>query len=70
MKKNAIGHVMMRKESAASFLRRSYILPKLLCLLSALVIWLLIVNLTPADKTVENGLPAQQLEVTTEAPGN
>ena len=49
MKKNAVGHMMMPKESAASFLRRSHILPKLLCLLVAIVIWLCIVNLLPAD---------------------
>ena len=49
MKKNAIGHMMLPKESAASWLRRSHLLPKLLCLLSAIVIWLVLVNLLPTE---------------------
>ncbi len=62
MKKNAIGHMTVPKESAASFLRRSHILPKLLCLLSAILIWLLIVNLVPADKQNDESLSMYQLQ--------
>ena len=62
MKKNAIGHMMMRKESAVSFLRRLHVLPKLLCLLSAVIIWLLIVNLMPSSAQPENERQVDQLQ--------
>ena len=62
MKKNAIGHMMLPKESATSFLRRGHILPKLLCLLSAIVIWLLIVNLMPTDQPSNNDQSIYQLQ--------
>ena len=62
MKKNPVGHMMTRKENAASFLRRSYILPKLLCLLSAVVIWLVIVNLIPTNEHTKTDQPVEQLQ--------
>ena len=62
MKKNAVGHMMLPKENATSFLRRSHILPKLLCLLSAIVIWLLIVNLAPTDHRNDNNPSIYQLQ--------
>lgn len=63
MKKNAIGHMMLPKESAASWLRRSHLLPKLLCLLSAIVIWLVIVNLLPTEPHDTNQPSTVQLQV-------
>ena len=45
MKKNVVGHMATPKESALSRFRQLNILPRLLCLLLALVIWLIIVNL-------------------------
>ena len=68
MKKNAVGHMMMPKESAASFLRRSHIRPKLLCLLVAIVIWLCIVNLLPADVRGDQEQPSDQLQDVLRAP--
>ncbi len=52
MKKNIVGHMMKPKESAGSFFRSLNILPRLICLLLALAIWLLIVNLDPNEKKV------------------
>lgn len=63
MKKNAIGHMMLPKESADSWLRRSHLLPKLLCLLSAIVIWLVIVNLLPTEPHDTNQPSTVQLQV-------
>ena len=62
MKKNAVGHMMLPKESATSWLRRSHILPKLLCLLSAIVIWLVIVNLLPTEQHDANQQSIVQLQ--------
>ena len=45
MKKNVVGHMATPKESALSRFRQLNILPRLICLLLALVIWLIIVNL-------------------------
>lgn len=44
MKKNAIGHMMAPKETVKKRLRHWDILPRLFCLLLALLLWLLIVN--------------------------
>ena len=53
MKKNIVGHMMKPKESAGSFFRSLNILPRMICLLLALVIWLLIVNLNPNEQDRE-----------------
>lgn len=53
MKKNIVGHMMKPKESAGSFLRSLNIIPRVVCLLLALAIWLLIVNLNPSEKNGE-----------------
>ena len=45
MKKNAIGHMNPEKKSIFSFFKRIHILPLLLCLLLAVILWLLVVNL-------------------------
>ena len=52
MKKNPVGHMMKPKETTGSFFRSLNILPRLICLLLALAIWLLIVNLDPNEKKV------------------
>ena len=41
----------MKKESAENRVRRWRILPKLICLILAVVIWLLVVNLADVDFT-------------------
>lgn len=50
MKKNAIGHMMTPKETVKKRLRRWDILPRLLCLLLAMLLWLLIVNTRPSGR--------------------
>lgn len=44
MKKNIVGHMMAPKETRASRFKRWDLLPRILCLLLALIVWLLIVN--------------------------
>ena len=44
MKKNARGHMVAPKETAGSRIRRWNIIPRLLCLLLAVFLWLIIVN--------------------------
>ena len=45
MKKNAIGHMVAQKQPASEKLRGWNILPKFICLLLALTVWLAITNL-------------------------
>ena len=45
-KRNIVGHMMMPKESAGGWFRRWQILPRLICLIVAVLLWLLIVNVT------------------------
>lgn len=49
--KNALGHMSLKKESAGNRVRRWRILPKLFCLIVAILIWLLVVNLADVDIT-------------------
>lgn len=55
MKKNVVGHMVVSKEKASSRFRRWEILPRLICLLLALLIWLAISNTARVepDKTGE-----------------
>ena len=46
MKKNVVGHMMAERETLAAKLRRSNIIPKLICLLLALLLWLIVFNVT------------------------
>ena len=46
MKKNVVGHMMAAKEPVAAKLRRWNLLPRLICLLLALLIWLVVVDVT------------------------
>lgn len=54
MKKNVVGHMMAAKEPVKAKLRRWDLIPRLLCLLLALLIWLLIVNLNDKNDKVSN----------------
>ena len=53
MKKNAIGHRVAAREDSAHKLSRWRILPKILCLLLALVVWLAITQLTDNGEAEE-----------------
>ncbi|MBQ5833887.1 MAG: hypothetical protein IIW36_03655 [Clostridia bacterium] len=62
MKKNVVGHMMAPKETARNRFRRWGVLPRLFCLLLAMVLWLLIFNakeshkeLPPEDATATAG---------------
>ncbi len=46
MKKNIIGHMTAPRESAGKRFRRMDLIRKFLCLVLALMIWLIIVNVT------------------------
>ena len=50
MKKNIVGHMMMPKTSKKTFWERLDLLPRILCLLLALVIWLLVVNTSGSEQ--------------------
>lgn len=50
MKKNMISRMTMPRESATSRFRRWNILPRVICLLLALAIWLLVVNLNETNR--------------------
>ena len=50
MKKNIVGHMMMPKTSKKTIWERLDLLPRLLCLLLALVIWLLVVNTSRSEQ--------------------
>ncbi len=51
-KKNVIGHMEASKEHSVGWFRRLGILPRLICLLLAVLIWLVVVNVT-ADASLE-----------------
>ena len=44
MKKNAIGHMESQKETVKSWFQRWHVLPRFLCLVLALLIWLIVVQ--------------------------
>lgn len=44
-KKDVIGHMTAPKEGKIHFLKRIQLVPLLLCLLAAIIIWLFVVNL-------------------------
>ncbi len=50
MKKKVIGHMVAPKEDTRSRFRRMDVLPRFVCLLLALLIWLLIANLDQLQK--------------------
>lgn len=64
-KKKIVGHMMAPEESVVSRVRRWQILPRLWCLILALLIWLAVVNLNSAEADKERGqndLPAVSTE--------
>ena len=54
MKKNVVGHMMAEKEPISAKLRRWNIIPKLLCLLLALLIWLAVFNSEVQTENMES----------------
>ncbi len=46
-KKNVIGHMTVPKESVGGWFRRWGILPRFICLVVAVLLWLLVANLLP-----------------------
>ena len=50
-KKNVVGHMVASKTASKNWFRRLKLLPRLVCLLVAVVIWLLIVNLIGAGNS-------------------
>ena len=49
-KKNVIGHMDVQKNSEKGFFRRWNILPRLCCLVLAVLIWLLVMHVSDAKK--------------------
>ncbi|MBE6530335.1 MAG: hypothetical protein E7680_07055 [Ruminococcaceae bacterium] len=47
--KNTLGHYNKKKEAAENQVRRFRFLPFLICFLLAVIVWLLVVNLTNSD---------------------
>lgn len=50
MKKNVVGHMVATKDKTTGRLRRWDVLPRLICLLLALVIWLAITNMIKVER--------------------
>lgn len=57
MKKNVVGHMMKPRESAGSIFRSLHLPARLICLLLALAIWLLVVNLNPNERQDQTNDP-------------
>lgn len=53
-KKNVIGHMEASKDHSVGWFRRLGILPRLLCLLLAILIWLVVVNVTADSASFES----------------
>lgn len=63
-KKNVIGHMTTSKNFSKGWFRKLNLLPRLLCLLLAVIIWLLVVDLVNSgkDEISENpNLPITEL---------
>lgn len=59
MKKNVVGNLVAPKEKPKSFFKRYDLLPRMLCLLLAVVVWLLVVNVQSEaehDKELDLGM--------------
>ena len=48
--KNVVGNMVASKNAPRGWFRRLNILPIVICLLTAVLIWLLVVNMTPSDR--------------------
>ena len=55
MKKKIVGHMNVPKIGVITRIRRLNLLPRLICLLLALVVWLLIANLEPEKAEKPDG---------------
>ena len=55
MKKNIVGHMMAPKVSKKTLWKRLDLIPRLLCLLLALLVWLLVANAKNDEKPADNG---------------
>ena len=56
-KKNVIGHMEASKAHSVGWFRRLGILPRLICLLLALLIWLVVVNVTADGASFDSADP-------------
>jgi len=65
-KKNVVGHMVASKNATQGWFRRLNILPRVLCLLIAVAIWLLVVNVMPSEK---DGEQARSLSVSESVEG-
>jgi len=54
LKKNVIGHMEAPKKREGSWIRRWQIIPRLICLLLAFLIWLMVVQSVDSPKEVSN----------------
>ena len=61
MKKNVVGHMLASKEPVSAKMRRWSILPRLVCLLLALMIWLAVTNLRDSVEKVDPSDPANEV---------
>lgn len=59
-KKDVIGHMTAPKESNIHFLKRIQLVPLLLCLLAAIIIWLFVVNLQGGKTPELFSVPAEE----------
>lgn len=64
MKKNALGHMNLPSETVGSKLRRWMVLPRLICVLLALVIWLAVTQFSPASGQKEEAKASAGVEET------
>ena len=60
--KNVVGNMVASKNVTQGWFRRLNILPIIGCLLSAVLIWLLVVNMAPSDRHEEPEVSLPVLE--------
>ena len=60
--KNSLGHYNKKKEAAENQVRHWRILPVLICFLLAVIIWLLVVNLTNSDYKKSSFFHPEEIE--------
>lgn len=66
--KNTLGHYNKKKEAAENQVHRFRFLPFVVCLILAIIIWLLVVNLTNSDYKKSSFFPhAEDEQVETNA---
>ena len=64
MKKNAVGRVLMHRESVSKRIGSLHLLARFFCLLLALVIWLAIVNVNKLSEDFEQSSDEQVTQET------